>query len=165
MMEWLGQRHVKRAIHVAAVQDHTLKVELDGKVRDDFEIYVTAYAYEFDCKVLSWGTADMYITLPTPQPDLLLKEKHNELPVDYYRDQISAAKLRVKTVTYNLQAHRSLLTNMLKQYKLSQWRFQVLIDIAKSIAALAEVDEVNAAHFAEAILYIVPKMEDDEIPW
>lgn len=153
---WLGQQHVKRAIIVAAVQGHVLRVEFDGNVISDYDNYVKPYAHQFDVTVTSDDryTADMYITLPIPQPDVLVRETHSELPIEFYKDQISRAKDIVKLVRFDVSQSKSLLTNILRQYQLTQWQYEMLISIAKSIAALAETHEVSPVHIAEAVLYI-----------
>jgi predicted ATPase with chaperone activity len=181
-----GQEHVKRALEVAAVLNHSMTIyteatELDasnyvvplgialGLLESSFYIMRPCYcgnlgSVELSCTCTAHmldtyrmdvvhRNTDMYTVLPMPTYEKLTSERLGE-PLEVIKARVERAKKNVKNIGTQLDgAGLSLMKAAVRQLALTQYTYDKVLEVSRSIAALANVDSISAAHLAEAFQY------------
>jgi predicted ATPase with chaperone activity len=181
-----GQEHVKRALEVAAVLNHSITIYCEGTELDainyvvpigialgllDSSFYIMRPCYcgnlgsvELSCTCTAHmldtyrmdvvhRNTDMHIVLPIPTYEKLTSTRLGE-PLEAIKARVERAKKNVKNIGVELDgAGQSLMKAAVRQLALTQYTYDKVLDVSRSIAALANVDSIGAAHLAEAFQY------------
>ena len=181
-----GQEHVKRALEVAAVQNHSMTIYTEGTELDaahyvvplgialgllDSSFYIMRPCYcgnlgsvELSCTCTAHmletyrmdvvhRNTDIHTMLPMPTYEKLTSERLGE-PLEVIKARVERAKKNVKNIGTQLDgAGLSLMKSAVRQLALTQYAYDKVLEVSRSIAALANVDSIGAAHLAEAFQY------------
>jgi len=181
-----GQEHVKRALEVAAVLNHSMTIYTEGTELDathyvvplgialgllDSSFYIMRPCYcgnlgsvELSCTCTAHmldtyrmdvvhRSTDMYTVLPMPTYEKLTTERLGE-PLEAIKARVDRAKKNVKNIGTQLDgAGLSLMKAAVRQLALTQYTYDKVLEVSRSIAALANADSIGAAHLAEAFQY------------
>lgn len=178
-----GQEHIKRALEVAAVNNHTVRITTVGCHEDGLHLIVPAanvfsipIAIIRSCFCGHFGDAeltcfcsdddhreyartkqlnsfDIEVEMHRTNYEKLTSDRLSE-PTDAIRERVERAQKFLSKVTTNLDATGvSLMKAACRQLVFTQTQYERTLDVARSIAALAGTKEIGAAHLAEAIQY------------
>lgn len=178
-----GQEHIKRALEVAAVNNHTVRVTTVGCHEDGLHLIVpaadvfsipiaiirscfcgnlgdaelTCFCNENDhreyARTKGLNSFDIEVDMPRVSYEKLTSDRLSE-PTDTIRERVDRARAFLPKVTTNLDAAgASLMKAACRQLVFTQTQYEKTLDVARSIAALAGTKEIHVAHLAEAVQY------------
>jgi predicted ATPase with chaperone activity len=159
-----GQEVVKRAVEVAAVQQHYLLFLPDTNAERDAQKYGLALCDAVKVQGLVGSDPfhyDVTVRYPAITLEKLMSTKLGE-PLTAVQARIDAARVMVNDVPPTLDnAGLALMKAAIRQLNFDQTAFDSTISIARSIAALAGVTRIGPAHLAEAVQYR-PRMTEEQ---
>jgi predicted ATPase with chaperone activity len=158
----IGQEHVKRAIEVAAVQDHMLTLVVEDGAQEHAE-KAKQFAHLLGVKncILLHGdyaiATDNSVQTQIGKPSKRRPDFYH-MPVEAYVTRISAAKKKIKKIpqTKELQpGTRAFLNAAIRQLDMTEHHVQHMLTVARSILALdyPKVVNLTGVHIAEAVQY------------
>jgi predicted ATPase with chaperone activity len=106
--------------------------------------------------ILEWDRYDMYIRIYDPEPLDIIKHIEGKPFVEPFHKldaRIKDARENERVCNITDMA-MTLLKACIKSYRLAWWQVESAMRVSKTIARMAGVTEVKAAHMAEALTYL-----------